>query len=41
MPSILIENLTEDQKQELDIEKAKGNYDTWKEMFLENAGVNQ
>jgi len=41
MPSILIEDLTEDQKQQLDIEKAKGNFDTWKQMFLENAGVDQ
>jgi len=41
MPSILIEDLTEEQKQQLDIEKAKGNFDTWKQMFLENAGVDQ
>lgn len=39
MPSILIEDLTEKQKQQLDIKKAKENYDTWKEMFLETAEV--
>jgi len=41
MPSILIEDLTEKQKQQLDIKKAKGNFDTWKQMFLENAGVDK
>jgi len=39
MPNILIEDLTEKQKQQLDIKKAKENYDTWKQMFLQTAGV--
>lgn len=41
MASILINDLTEEEKQELDIVKATEGYDTWKEMILDLAGVEE
>jgi len=35
MPSILLENLSEEQKKKLDIAKAKSDARTWKEFFME------
>lgn len=39
MPSILIEDLTEEEMRKLRVIKAEGNYRTWKEMLLSLAGA--
>lgn len=39
MPSILIERLSEKEKEKLDIKKAKGQYNSWKEMLLDLADI--
>ena len=33
MPSILIEGLTEDEREEFRVLKARGRYSSWQEMF--------
>lgn len=35
MPSIWVTNLTEEEKKELDIAKAKSSKNTWRDFFLE------
>lgn len=41
MPAIIIEDLTEQQKEEMDVIKARGRYSSWKEMIVEELGISE